>query len=56
MPFKFYIDNQLTDQPMNDSELITSIRRESSLQGLLITQDGELKWNGNNLLQPGGGR
>ena len=48
MAFKFYLDGQLTDQPMNDKELSTTIKRNSNLGALLITQDVDLEWNGNN--------
>jgi hypothetical protein len=53
MAFKFYIDGQLTDQPVNDTSLVTSIKRDNQLGALLITQDVELIYNGNNL--PGSG-
>jgi len=53
MPFLFYIDNQLTDRPENDDALTTSIKRDSQLAALLITQDVELVYNGNNALQTG---
>jgi hypothetical protein len=53
MAFKFYLDGQLTDQPMNDKELSTTIKRNSSLGALLITQDVDLEYNGNNLPEPG---
>jgi hypothetical protein len=52
MAFRFYLDNQLTDQPMNDMELSTTIKRNSSLGALLITQDVELSYNGNNDPEP----
>lgn len=48
MAFKFYLDGQLTDQPMNDKELSTSIKRDRQLNNLLITQDVDLEYNGNN--------
>lgn len=48
MAFRFYLDGQLTDQPMNDMELSTTIKRNSSLGSLLITQDVDLEYNGNN--------
>jgi len=53
MAFLFYIDNQLTDQPVNDTALITSIKRDNQLNALLITQDVELIYNGNNALGTG---
>lgn len=48
MAYKFYIDGQLTDQPINDTELSTSIKRDRQLNNLLVTQDVELEYNGNN--------
>lgn len=48
MAFKFYLDGQLTDQPVNDKELSTSITRNNETFGLVITQDVELIYNGNN--------
>lgn len=53
MAFRFYIDSQLTDQPINDTALITTIKRDSTLGALLITQDVELSYNANNDLKPG---
>ena len=47
MAFKFYIDGQLTDQPENDKELTTAIKRDASLGALLVTQDVNLVWFGN---------
>ena len=52
MAFQFYLDGQLTDQPMNDMELSTTIKRSSSLGALLITQDVDLEYNGNNAPDP----
>ncbi len=48
MAFKFYIDGQLVDQPVNDTALRTTIRRDQSLNSLFITQDANIIWNGNN--------
>ena len=48
MAFKFYIDSQLTDQPDNDTELVTTIKRDSDLGGMLITQDVTLVYSANN--------
>jgi len=48
MAFKIYIDTFLTDQPINDMELVTTIRRDSTLGGFLITQDVTLKYPANN--------
>jgi len=53
MAFQFYIDGQLTDQPINGMDLSTSISRDNETAGINITQDIELKWNGNNALNPG---
>jgi len=53
MAFKFYIDNQLTDQPVNDMDLVTRIVRDQSTKNVLITQDIELIWNNNNGLPSG---
>lgn len=53
MAFKFYLDGQLTDQPMNDTDLSTSVRRDNNLSNLTITQDVEIEFNANNLLNPG---
>lgn len=53
MAFRFYLDGQLTDQPMNDTDLSTSIKRDRQLNNLLVTQDVDLQYNGNN--QPGTG-
>ncbi len=47
MAFKFYIDNQLTDQPVNDTSLVTTADRSNELNSLLVTQDVELFYNGN---------
>jgi hypothetical protein len=53
MAFKFYIDGQLTDQPVNDTALSTTIRRDQSIGGMVVTQDVRLIYNGNNDLEPG---
>lgn len=53
MAFRFYLDGQLTDQPMNDTDLSTSVKRDNRLNNLTITQDVELEYNANNLLNPG---
>lgn len=53
MAFKFYIDNQLTDQPDNDMDLLTSIKRDKQFGAQLITQDVELSYTGNNDLATG---
>jgi len=53
MAFRFYLDGQLTDQPMNDTDLSTSARRDNNLSNLTITQDIELEYNGNNQVNPG---
>lgn len=48
MAFRFYLDGQLTDEPTNDTDLNSTIKRDRQLNNLLITQDVELEWNGNN--------
>lgn len=54
MSFKFYIDNQLTDSPVNDIELSSNIKPDALLGGLLVNQDGvNIVYNGNNDLQAG---
>lgn len=53
MAFKFYIDNQLTDQPLNGTELLTTIKRDSEMGAFLITQDVTLVYGKVNLLDPG---
>jgi hypothetical protein len=53
MAFKFYIDGQLVDQPVNDTALRTTIRRDQSVGGIVITQDADITWNGNNDLSTG---
>lgn len=52
MAFKFYLDGQLTDAPMNEFDLSTSIERVSETEGINITQDVQLEYNGNNDLNP----
>jgi len=47
MAFKFYIDGQLTDSPVNEFELSTSIQRESETEGINITQDVQIQYNEN---------
>lgn len=44
MPFIFYIDDQRVDQPMNDLELTTKIKRDDDIGGIVITQDATLEW------------
>lgn len=53
MAFKFYLDGFLTDQPNNDTELITTIKRDSDLSGFLTTQDVTLVYSANNDLASG---
>jgi hypothetical protein len=48
MAFKFYIDGQLTDQPDNDTELSTTLKRDSDLGGFVITQEVTLSYTANN--------
>lgn len=52
MAFRFYLDGQLTDAPMNEFDLSTSIERVNDTQGINITQDVQLQYNGNNNLNP----
>lgn len=47
MAFKFYIDGQLTDSPVNEFELSTSIQRDSETEGINITQDVQIQYNEN---------
>lgn len=53
MAFLFYIDSQLTDQPDNGMELVTTIRRDTELNGFLTTQDAVLTWAVNDSLVSG---
>jgi hypothetical protein len=53
MAFKFYLDGQLTDSPVNEFDLSTTIDRDNETEGILITQDVQLQYNGNNVLNPG---
>jgi len=53
MAFQFYIDGYLTDQPVNDTELNSSIVRDEIANNLTITQDATIKWMGNNNLEVG---
>jgi len=53
MAFKFYLDGQLTDSPVNEFDLSTTIDRDNETEGILITQDVQLQYNGNNALNPG---
>lgn len=48
MAFQFYLDGQLIDQPINDTDLTSTIKRDRQLSNLLVTQDVELEINGNN--------
>jgi len=48
MAFQFYLDGQLTNQPDNDTDLITTIKRNSDQGGFLITQDVTLKYSATN--------
>lgn len=48
MAFLFYIDSQLTDQPVNDTALRTLIKRNTELGNVLISQEVEIIYNGNN--------
>lgn len=53
MAFKFYIDGQLTDQPDNDTQLVTTIRRDDDLKGFFTTQDVTLVYSANNAPESG---
>jgi hypothetical protein len=53
MAFKFYIDGQLTDQPVNDTGVITSIVRDTTIKAVLVDQNIDLLWAANNNLQSG---
>lgn len=53
MAFKFYMDGQLTDQPIGDLNLITSISRDDNAGGILINQDVRLEWAKNNNVTTG---
>lgn len=45
MALKFYIDDQLTDEPDNARALITMIKRDSALGGFLTTQEVTLVYS-----------
>lgn len=53
MAFQFYIDDLLTDQPDNDMDLKSTIRRDSNLGAVLLTQDVKLQYTNNNGLPTG---
>lgn len=53
MAFRFYIDGQLTDQPTNDMELVTSLKRDSDLGGFTMNQDISLIYAANNAPEAG---
>lgn len=53
MAFRFYIDSQLVDQPINDKQLLTSIKRDQQTGGINVTQDATLEWANNNNLDTG---
>lgn len=53
MALKFYIDSQLTDQPIGDTDLRTTIKRDQELNGFYTTQEVTLAWGVNNSLEPG---
>lgn len=48
MAFEFYIDGQLTDQPVNDTQLVTKIMRDNDLKNLTKTQEVQLIYAANN--------
>ncbi len=52
MSLLFYLEDQLTDQPINDNALTTSIVRNPQTGVLLITQEAELVYANNNNLDP----
>jgi len=52
MAFKYYLDGQLTDTPISDKELSTSIKRDRQIGILTISQDAEITYNANNDLDP----
>lgn len=51
--FKFYIDNQLTDQPDSDTDLVTTMKRDNEAGGFLITQELTLLYSANDDLEVG---
>lgn len=53
MAFQFYLDGQLTDQPVNDTDLQSTLRRDQSLLALLLTQDAQITWAATNNLAAG---
>lgn len=53
MAFQFYINDTLTDQPNNDMDLKSTIRRDSNLGAVLLTQDVKLEYTNNNGLPNG---
>lgn len=53
MALLFYIDDILVDAPINAIDLSTSIKRDNEINGITVTQDVELTWNGNNNLDTG---
>jgi hypothetical protein len=46
MAFLYYLDGTEVNAPINDKELLTTIKRDSNLGGFLITQDADLQWTG----------
>jgi len=46
MSYIFFLDGTLYDNPAEDRSLSTSIKRNSNLNGLLITQDSKLRFQG----------
>lgn len=55
MAFKFYIDGQLTDQPVNDMQLSSSIVRDNVSGGVIVAPTRGIKviYNNNNNLEAG---
>lgn len=48
MAFLFYLDDQLTDQPINDMALSTNIKRDDSLGAIFVKQEVKLEYAATN--------
>ena len=48
MAFLFYLDDQLTDQPINDMGLSTNIKRDDSLGAIFVKQEVKLEYAATN--------
>lgn len=46
MRYKIYLDGVLVDEPMGTEDLVTTIKRDSTANGILITQDAPLTFIG----------